>query len=163
VSVNAAADVAARLRVLADRAARPAPVAAATAAGRAGETLVKLVLTKNTHAAGTPTPSPKGSPPAKISGDLARSVQRTPTIALGVGVAETTYGPTVIYGTVQEFGMPISVKRKQVLANAATGQIFGTHVVIPPRPFMRPSTVELIESGELARVMTEAFLAALDD
>jgi hypothetical protein len=162
VSVNAAADVVARLRVIRDRAATQAVRDAATAGGQAGETLVKMVLTKTSHDAGTPTPSPKGSPPSKISGDLARSVQRTPTILLGPGVAATTYGPTVIYGTVQEFGMPISVKNKQVLANVETGQIFGKSVVIPPRPFMRPSTVLLIESGVLAQEMAEAFLAALE-
>lgn len=162
MSANAGSEVAARLRLIRDRAARSAPVAAATAAGRTGETAVKVVLTKRTHQAGTPTPSPKGSPPAKISGELARSVQRTPTASIGAGRAETTYGPTVIYGVVQEFGMPITVKRKRVLANVETGQVFGTHVYVPPRPFMRPTTVALIESGMLAKAMTAAFLAALE-
>jgi hypothetical protein len=162
VSANAAQEVIDRLQVIRGRAAAEATQAAATAGGKAGETLVKVTLLKMSHDAGTPTPSPKGSPPAKISGDLARSVQRTPTVLLAPGIASSTYGPTVIYGTVQEFGMPISVKRKQVLANVATGQIFGTSVVIPPRPFMRPTTVMLMESGKLAQAMADAFLAALD-
>jgi hypothetical protein len=162
VSVNAAAEVSVRLRLIAERAARPAPVAAATAAGRAGETLVKVVLTKRSHALGTPTPSPKGSPPAKISGDLARSVQRTPTAPLGPGRAESTYGPTLFYGTVQEYGWPnIRAKNFPVLGNPTVG-FFGKEVTIPARPFMKPSTDLLIASGTAARVMTAAFLTALE-
>lgn|GEM_PF-1933602 len=162
MAVNAAADAAARLRVIRDRAATTAPVAAATAAGRAGETMVKMTLQLRTHALGTPTPSPRGSPPAKISGDLARSVQRTPAVLTGPGRAMTAWGPTLFYGTVQEFGYPdITAKNFPVLGNPAAG-FFGKSVTIPARPFMRPSAVKLIESGTFGKVTGKAFLAALE-
>jgi hypothetical protein len=63
---------------------------------------------------------------------------------------------------VQEFGWPdITAKRFPVLGNLDTG-FFGKTVTIPPRPFMRPSTVKLIESGTFAKVTSKAFLAALE-
>jgi hypothetical protein len=160
---NVAAEVAARLRIMRDKAAVAAPRAAATAGGQAGETMVKVVLNKLSHPAGTPTPSAPGQPPAKVSGFLARSIQRAPTATLGPGIATTTYGSVAIYAAVHENGpVTITVKRARVLANRDTGQVFGTQVTIPRRPFFKPATEVLVESGELTRIMTKAFLAALD-
>lgn len=161
MSVNAAADLAVTLRRMRARAAGPAVKAAATAAGRGGETATKMALQLTTHSAGTPTPSAPGAPPSKISGQLARSMQRAPTVVAGPGLASSTYGPTVIYGIVQEFGMTITVRSKQVLANTETGQVFGPTVTLPPRPFMRPTAVKFAESGMLAKLAGEAFTAAL--
>jgi len=161
VSANAAAEVAARLRVIRDRAATRAPVAAATAAGKAGETKVKMVLQLRTHEAGTPTPSPKGAPPAKVSGDMARSVQRVPTALAGVGRAVTMWGPTVIYGPVHEYGATVTARNFPQLGNPEVG-FFGPQVKIPKRPFMAPSTRRLIESGMWTRVTGTAFVAALE-
>lgn len=161
MSANAARDVAANLRVIRDRATVAAPVAAAAAAGQAGEAMVKTLLTRTSHPSGTRTPSAPGSPPSRISGNLARSVQRTPAASTGPGRAMTAWGPTVIYGPVQEYGTTIHVRSKQVLANRSTGQFFGTHVTLPPRPFMRPATRLLIDSGTFTRVSGAAFVAAL--
>ena len=123
--------------------------------------MVKVLLTQQSHGAGTPTPSPPGTPPAKISGVLARSVMRTPTQRIGPGIAYTTWGPTVVYGPVQEYGAIITAKSARVLANRATGQVFGVQVTIPARPYMSRGTELLISSGTFTRVQSAAFLAAL--
>ena len=158
---NVGADLAATLRRIQAAAEGPAVRAAATAAGRAGETATKMALSAQSHQAGTPTPSSPGQPPALISGTLRRSIHRTPTVLLGGGVASTTYGPTVIYGIVQEFGMTIHSKGSWPLRNVATGQAFGQVVTLPARPFMRPTVVKLAESGTLAKLTGTAFQARL--
>jgi hypothetical protein len=161
VSSNAAAEVARNLRGVRARAEISAPAAAATAAGQAGETMVKMVLQVRTHELGTPTPSQPGQPPAKISGALARSIQRTPTVRLGAGIASTAWGSKLIYAPVQEYGAVISAKNFPQLGNPTVG-FFGKHVRIPPRPFMELSTRRLMYSGTLTRVASAAFLEALD-
>ena len=83
MAANAATEVAARLRVIAARAEREAPVAVVQALGRAGETATKLTLTKRTHTAGTRTPSAPGQPPAMVSGQLRRRIIRAPARAMG--------------------------------------------------------------------------------
>jgi hypothetical protein len=160
-SANAAADLAANLRKIRAKAAGPAVRAAATAAGRGGETAVKMALQKSTHSAGTPTPSPPGGIPSKVSGNLARSILRTRSVVIGPGYAVSQIWPLAEYGFVQEFGMTIKVVRKKVLANASTGQVFGPEVTLPPRPFMRPTAVRYAESGKLGQLAGDAFSAAL--
>jgi hypothetical protein len=161
VSANAAREVAANLAVIRDRAATVAPVAAAAAGGQAGEAMVKSLLTLRSHPAGTRTPSAPGDPPAKVSGDLARSVQRTPAASTGPGRASTTWGPTVIYGPVQEYGATIHVRARKVLADKAHGHFFGTQVTLPARPYVGPATRILIATGTFADVSSAAFAGAL--
>lgn len=161
MSVNIGTDMAAELRRIRARAAGPAIKAATTAGGRAGETAVKMALTRYTHSAGTPTPAPAGGPPALVGGQLRRSIHRTPTALIAPGCASSTWGPTVIYGIVQEFGMTISVRNKMVLANVQTGQVFGPQVTIPPRPFMAPTGRRLASSGLATQMFGKAFFAAL--
>lgn len=158
---NVGRELAAVLKRMQVSAQGPAVKAAATAAGRGGETLTKMTLQLSSHAAGDPTPSAPGSPPSKVSGTLARSVHRTPTAVVGAGIAVTEYGPTVIYGIVQEFGMTISVRNARVLYNRDTQQAFGQQVTLPARPFMRPSAVKLAESGKLAELAGKAFQTVL--
>ncbi|HET9893706.1 MAG TPA: hypothetical protein VFQ44_01985 [Streptosporangiaceae bacterium] len=158
---NVGAEIEMNLKILRRRAAGPSVRSAATAAGRAGETATKMALQLYTHTEGTPTPSPPGSPPAKISGALARSMQRTPTVLPRPGVAESTYGPTAVYGIVHEFGMTIHSTGPWPLRNTATGQVFGRQVTIPQRAFMRPTVAKLAESGFLAEVIAAAFAKSL--
>lgn len=160
MSANAAREVARNLRAIRGKVSSNATRSAATAAGRSGETAVKMVLQVRTHELGTRTPSPAGSVPAKISGDLARSVQRAPTAQIAPGVAVTSWGPVAEYGTVQEFGATITAKNFPQLGNPKVG-FFGKSVVIPARPFMRPTTVKLIDSGVFAKVTAAAFLKSL--
>ncbi len=161
MGVNVADSVAARLREIRTQAAYDAPAAAATAGARLGVDTVRGLLLRVRHSAGSPTPAPPGTPPAAITGNLARLVIRTPAVRTLPGVVVITWTSTAIYAGVQERGATISVKRAQILANTATGQFFGTSVSIPARPYLRPAMDSLIASGELARVTSDAFLTAL--
>jgi hypothetical protein len=157
---NVGRDVELRLRGVRKRAAGPAVRAAATAGGRAGETMTKMVLQLRTHEQGTRTPAPPGSPPAKILGGLARSIQRTPTFLAGPGLAKTAWGSKLDYAAVQENGAEITAKNFPQLGNPEVG-FFGKKVKIPARPFMRPSMDKLISSGKLTDVTSAAFLRSL--
>jgi hypothetical protein len=161
---NAAAEVAARLRVIAARAGTEAPLAAVRALGAAGETATKLTLTKRTHALGTPTPSQPGQPPALVSGKLRRGVHRTPARAMGPGMAMQVMGligPAMIYGPVHEFGpVTITAKNFPQLGNPTVG-FFGPQVRIPRRPWMKPSMDALVSSGLGTKVCATAWAASL--
>lgn len=51
-----------------------------------------------------PSPSPPGSPPARRSGTLARSVKWTPAVDIGDWRAESTIAPHTAYARIQNFG-----------------------------------------------------------
>jgi hypothetical protein len=162
VAANAAAEVSARLKIIADRASSAAPRAAVQALGQAGETMTKLTLSRQTHPAGTPTPSAPGSPPALVSGDLRRAVHRAPAVPSGVARWSQVQGCLVVYGAVHEFGpVVITAKRFPQLGNPDAG-FFGAQVTIPRRPWVRPSMEALISSGLGAKAASIAFLKVID-
>lgn len=159
---NAAERVAARLRVMADRAAGPAPKAAIEASTRAAETITKLALSQYSHSAGTPTPSPPGSPPAIVSGKGRQSIHRSPAARVAPATYVQTLGSLLLYMSVQERGAVIRVKSKRVLANVQTGQVFGPGpVTIPARPWLKPSVEIWRSSGAGARAAREAFVTVI--
>ena len=158
---NAGTAAAERLRVMRERAAGPAPKAAVQALGQAGETITKVTLSRQTHSAGTPTPSQPGQPPALVSGTLRRAVHRTPAVRSGPASYSQVLGCRVIYGAVQEYGATIRVRNARVLANADTGQVFGTQVTLPARPWMKPSMRQLEASGLGRAACARAFYAVL--
>jgi hypothetical protein len=160
VTVNAALAAQKDLRALRTRAARPAVQAAATAAGKVGETAAKAALNMRSHKLGTPTPSAPGQPPAKVSGDLARSILRIRTIVPRPGYAVTMWGSSLIYAHVQEYGATISAKNFPQLGNPTVG-FFGPHVRIPPRPWMEFSVRKAMYSGAFARAGSAAFAKSL--
>lgn len=88
------------------------------------ETKARELLNQRSHTRGTPTPSPRGDPPARISGDLAKSVRAhdPERHELGHWSAETV--PNTPYAAIQEWG-----------GNAGRGG--SSH--IPPRPYMAPA------------------------
>lgn len=160
--MNAAADVAARLRKIAARVESEAPRAAVQALSRTAEAMTKLTLTTYTHPAGTPTPSPAGAPPALVSGDLRRGVQRTPAVPTGPAMWSQALGCTVHYGSVHEFGpVTITARNFPQLGNPTAG-FFGKEVTIPRRPWMKPSAEALITSGLGTRAAVTAFLGVID-
>lgn len=166
MAANAAAEVAARLRVIRDQAATKAPLAAVQALGQAGETATKLTLTKRTHEEGTRTPSAPGQPPALITGKLRLSVHRSPARVMGAGMAAQVMGqigPARIYGPVHEYG-PVTIKPLgpgYPLRNKNTGQVFGYEVEIPRRPWMKPSMEALISSGLGTKACMTAWAASV--
>lgn len=98
-------------------------VATSRATRDAGRHLVRTTtarLNLYSHAPGTPTPSPPGGPPARVSGDLMRSIRQEPTVRRQRGVYSTRVGPTAVQSRAQERGY-------------APGHL-------PARPFLKPAT-----------------------
>lgn len=159
--MNAATEVADRLRAIAAKVESAAPKASVQALSRAGETMAKLTLSTGAHAAGTDTPNPPGGPPGIISGALRRSVARTPAVPSGPATWSQALGSVIIYAAVQEHGATISSKGTYPLRNAKTGQVFGQSVTIPARPWMKPAVERLISSGLGQKAAISAFEAVL--
>lgn len=94
----------------------------------------------NKHSSGSPakptTPSPPGSPPGKLSGDLGRSIQvdRSECRKLIVRV-----GTNKVYAAIQEFGGRIFAKTANFLRFMVGGSwVTVKSVLLPPRPYMGP-------------------------
>jgi hypothetical protein len=140
--------VAVRLRALSDRARDEGGPKAAEAMGRVLLYGIQTnELRRFSHAAGTPTPSPRGAPPARISGDLARSMRQEPASgARKVGKYEfqVMVGPTIVYGRIQELG-------------GETGKNHAT--TIPARPYIAPATLRL--RGQIHDAGVRAFVKAI--
>lgn len=124
--------VAIRLEAISRAAAERGGPKAAEAMGRVLAHGIQVnELRRFTHPAGTPTPSPKGAPPARISGTLARSIRQEPMGGgrrIGPHTWQSEVGPTVVYGRIQELG----------------GWAGRNHVTfVPARPYIAPATLRL--------------------
>jgi phage gpG-like protein len=103
-----------------------------------GRDLTRLKLARRGHAPGTPTPSPPGQPPARVSGALAGSVTASPATG-GGGIWRAYQGPHgIVYAAIQNFG-------------GVAGR--GHHSVLPPRPYMTTGA----DVPEISRAGEEAF------
>src|SRR5215472_17049756 len=65
---------------------------------------VQRELTSRRHPSQTKTPSPRGSPPAAIRGDLADSMEIDWATSMGADSWIARTGPTAAYSRVQELG-----------------------------------------------------------
>ena len=102
-------------------------------------------LSRYSHPPHTPTPSPPGQPPARITGHLIGSLSPTGPFPTGGGFAGKV-GPTAVYSRIQELG----------------GQAGRNHsVTLPPRPYMRPTRSKVIADGSLRRLFVGAWRRAL--
>jgi len=90
-----------------------------------------------------PAPSPPGTPPARRTGTLARSVRPVPAVPSGAYRATATVAPHTVYARVQQAGGVI--RAKHTLADGRPGYLrftvggtvrFRHHVTLPPRPYM---------------------------
>lgn len=119
-----------------------AGVAAATPAALAmGEAVAREAraqLSRSSHQAGTPSPSPPGEPPAMVTGRLRDSVS---VQTLGEGVVQV--GATTRYARIQELG-------------GTSGP--GGATELPSRPYLIPAWERYaVEAFEVAlEVITEA-------
>lgn len=102
----------------ADKASR----AAAEAMGAVGEREIKQLLGLSSHMAGTPTPSPRGTPPSLVTGQLRRSVKQTKLFPSGAGRWTVHIAPTTVYARIQELG-------------GWTGRGHASH--LPARPYVK--------------------------
>lgn len=119
------------LERLADRLGKQAPLDAANGMARA----YQGVVVRSMHG---PAPSPAGTPPARRSGTLARSVRPEAAVSTGDYSARSSVSPHTVYARIQDQGGDIHVVRASVLTDGKT--FFGTHVHLPARPYMVMST-----------------------
>lgn len=105
-----------------------AGVSAGVAADRMADVAKRAIHTNlnlSSHPPGTPTPSPPGFPPSRITGQLDESVTETLRHHEdSVGHAENHVAPTAVYARIQELGGWTGV---------------GHHTYLPPRPYVRPA------------------------
>lgn len=135
-----------RLREMARRADRGA-AAAAGAMAREGKDAIREQLNKRSHARGTPTPSPPGQPPAKISGHLRDHIITVPARQAGAHRFVAMAGPDgVVYARIQEKG-------------GVAGRNHAS--TLPPRPYVLPAVMGLRTSGRLREVAVRAFEAVV--
>jgi phage gpG-like protein len=162
VSSNAARDVAAKLREIRRLAESEAPMAACRAVGQTAETAVKVTLTTFTRTEDEITPSKPGQPPALVTGDLRRSIRRTPPVLVAPGRAGCQVGSLLVYAPVHEYGTTIRAKNGAYLKFKYGGSWHAVRkVTIPKRPFLATATRRLTETGMLRRVAEDAWRAAM--
>ena len=65
---------------------------------------IKIELSRTSHPPGTPTPSPPGSPPSLITGNLRRSIQVEGPQPTGPASWTASVGAESVYARVQELG-----------------------------------------------------------
>jgi hypothetical protein len=131
------------LRGYGDRASDGAR-AAADAMALGAEREIKKTLRTSSHPRGTPSPSAPGSPPSLVSGALRRSVRAGRPRQTGAARWETATAPTIVYSRIHELG-------------GWTGR--GHRTYLPPRPYVAPTRVRLVSSGDLERWANRAFIA----
>jgi Bacteriophage HK97-gp10, putative tail-component len=120
------------LQAFADRARERAAVDAVNAMAHTYQRLVVASM----HG---PAPSPQGTPPARRTGTLARSIRVSGadgagSIPLGGVRARATVAPHTVYARIQQTGGTIRVVRAKVLTDGRT--FFGKQVTLPGRPYM---------------------------
>lgn len=136
-----------RLRQRASRADAGAR-AAAGAMAREAKQQTQGELRKRSHARGTPTPSPPGQPPARISGHLSGRIIIVPARPDGAHRFVALAGPSgVPYARIQEKG-------------GVAGK--GHRSTLPPRPYLMPAVARLRASGRLREVGMRAFEAVVN-
>lgn len=110
------------------------------------------LLSSLSHAPQTRTPSPPGDPPAMISGVLAASIQvgdYDGMVAVGpTSLASSYNGP---YGRIQELGGPSSGHPYMKYYEDGVKHEMQFRE-LPPRPYLKPATEDVIDSGELLQI-----------
>lgn len=102
------------------------------------------------------SPSPAGSPPARRTGTLARSVRPEPARQDGPGRASSSVAPHTVYARIQQLGGDIYPVRAKVLRwTDKSGTHFARHVRLPARPYM-------VMTGARARRCRERGIRAVE-
>lgn len=142
VTIEGADELTAALDALWERA--HAATRTATADGMAlVQRQTRTNLSRYSHARGTPTPSPPGEPPARISGHLRGSLSPTGPLPGGGGFTGEI-GPTAVYSRIQELG----------------GQAGRGHsATLPARPYLAPAV--RASRDQLRRLYIDAWSRAL--
>jgi len=109
-----------------------------------------------------PSPSPPGTPPARRTGTLARSVRPEPAVPAGAGRARSSVAPHTVYARIQQLGGHVyPVRAKALRWTDKSGVHFARHVYLPKRPYMvltyaRARECHDAAKAAVARVIREA-------
>ena len=128
LTVRGVDDLRAALEAMAARIQTATPLAV-EAGAEVLKAAAKAKLELKSHSRGTPTPSLKGEPPAKIDGRLRDSVTHSTPVLEGPGRWLTIVGATTVYAAIHELG-------------GYAGR--GHASYLPPRPYLRPAAEETI-------------------
>lgn len=140
-----------------DDAAGPAVLAMAHTYERA----VKRNLNLMAHPAFQVTESPPGAFPAKISGELSRSIRTAGPWGVA-GRRSASVAPHVFYAGVQEYGHRMHAHGLWPMTWYMEGYWWSKRDVgVPARPYMRPTTIQLVANGDLTRAAAYAFEIAV--
>lgn len=149
------------LRKIADDLKERAPIAAANAMGDAYTRVVVQSMKGD-------SPSPPGTPPARVTGTLARSVRRTPGHRLSLYSYTVSVAPHTVYARIQQLGGRVTAKH--TMTDGRLGYLRwedkrGVHyrrsVVLPKRPYMVMSDQARTECHDAAaRALQDMFRSA---
>jgi phage gpG-like protein len=113
-------------------------------------------LRQSSHPPGAWHQTKAGRPPARASGNLARGMYYKPAYGGIRGAA--LVGNKVDYSRILEFGcVVVPVHKRFMHWKDSGGSWYHTILVVPPHPFLGPTTDEAIRDGELQRVAVEEF------
>lgn len=151
-------DLPALLKRISDRAADAAPSVVLKIADIFEDYVKNVELVRFSHPPFTKTPSPAWiGPPAEMTGDLRRSVHLIPG-SLAPILATAAVAPDTVYAAIQEWGGVITPKRRKMLSWTEDGvRHYAKRVIMPDRPYMRPSVQACAESGAFARGASDVF------
>jgi hypothetical protein len=119
---------------------------AAYAGGHAIQHQARANLGRRSHERGTPTPSPRGEPPARIDGTLWRSVSVGLPVPRGTAHWVCEVSSDLPYSRIQEIG-------------GWAGR--GLHSYLPPRPYLAPAVATAVASGLIKSTFEKAWAKAL--
>lgn len=123
----------------------------------------RRLLTRLSHSPHSKTPSPKGSPPAAISGRLAASVQAEhdgdDAVVGPTAMASSKNGPI---GRFLEMGGTHAAHNPSgVMSWLEDGRWWEmSRVTKAPRPFLKPATDDAVDSGAILQIYYEHWLIA---
>lgn len=136
----------------------------ARAAVAAADAMAQTYQSEVVRSMGGAAPSPPGTPPARRTGTLARSVRAKPATG-GGGRATSSVSPHTVYARIQQLGGDIYPVRAKNLrwkssvfgplnkGQSRTGYVYAKHVHLPARPYM------VMNSGRRQRVHDAAVRA----
>lgn len=111
-----------------------------------------------------PSPSAPGTPPARRTGTLARSVRAEPAVLSGSGRATSSVAPHTVYARIQQLGGVIVPVRAPLLKwKDKSGWHSARRVRLPARPYMTMPLArrEKVRSAAVAAIQ-RAVREALD-
>lgn len=119
---------------------------------------VKRNLSLTSHPLYTMTPVPPGGFPSLYTGNLRRHILLSRYGGSG-GFATASVTADTIYAAVQEYGRVIRAKSwRKPMSWYNEGRWWSKYqVYVPPRPYLRPTTIQMIADGSLSRAAMEAF------